>query len=147
MLHGCRQLVPWGVRLSPITSATPIASCHHLVGDSSETAGDKPEEGGDDVKSSWPLCLGLHTCYNGVYKGLRYREVEQIPKKTSQFGLESATRLHEVGIASNRISATMRWIRSRTLYTPPVKPWELGVPEGSARKKLLRAKLATGAKS
>src|SRR5688500_150272 len=30
-----------------------------------ETAGDKPEEGGDDVKSSWPLCPGLHTCYNG----------------------------------------------------------------------------------
>ncbi len=25
------------------------------------TAGDKPEEGGDDVKSSWPLWAGLHT--------------------------------------------------------------------------------------
>jgi hypothetical protein len=25
------------------------------VGDSRETAGVKPEEGGDDVKSSWPL--------------------------------------------------------------------------------------------
>ena len=36
--------------------------------DSSETAGDKPEEGGDDVKSSWPLRVGLHTCYNGIYK-------------------------------------------------------------------------------
>ena len=24
-------------------------------GNSKETAGDKPEEGGDDVKSSWPL--------------------------------------------------------------------------------------------
>src|SRR5260370_5417998 len=23
------------------------------------------EEGGDDVKSSWPLRAGLHTCYNG----------------------------------------------------------------------------------
>ena len=30
------------------------------------TAGDKSEEGGDDVKSSCPLCLGLHTYYNGV---------------------------------------------------------------------------------
>ncbi len=29
----------------------------------------KPEEGGDDVKSSWPLYPGLHTCYNGRYKG------------------------------------------------------------------------------
>ena len=41
--------------VSPATSATPIVSCHHLVGHSSETAGNKPEEGGDDVKSSCPL--------------------------------------------------------------------------------------------
>ena len=34
-----------------------------------ETAGDKPEEGGDDVKSSWPLWGGLHTCYNGGDNG------------------------------------------------------------------------------
>ena len=71
-----------------------------------ETAGDKPEEGGDDVKSSWPLRLGLHTCYNGRYKGFRYREVEAIPQNRSQFGLQSATRLHEAGIASNGVSAT-----------------------------------------
>ncbi len=75
------------------------------VGNYNRTAGDKPEEGGDDVKSSWPLCPGLHTCYNGRYKGSRYREVELIPQIRSQFGLESATRLHEVGIASNRGSA------------------------------------------
>ena len=69
-----------------------------------ETAGDKPEEGGDDVKSSCPLCPGLHTCYNGRYSGLRDREVELIPESRSQFGLQAATRLHEVGIASNRES-------------------------------------------
>ena len=45
-----------------------------------ETAGDKPEEGGDDVKSSWPLRPGLHTYYNGRYRGLQDREVEPIPK-------------------------------------------------------------------
>jgi hypothetical protein len=28
------------------------------------------EEGGDDVKSSWPLQVGLHTCYNGGDRGL-----------------------------------------------------------------------------
>ena len=67
-----------------------------------ETAGDKPEEGGDDVKSSWPLCPGLHTCYNGRYKELRCREAELISKSRSQFGLYSATRVHEAGIASNR---------------------------------------------
>ena len=32
------------------------------------------------------------------------REVEQNSKTTSQFGLQDATRLHEVGIASNRES-------------------------------------------
>ena len=107
------------------------------AGHSCETAGDKPEEGGDDVKSSWPLRVGLqtcynggdseqplrkeeegeddvkaswplrpglHTCYNGAYRGKRYREVEWNPKSVPKFGLESATRLHEVGIASNRKS-------------------------------------------
>ena len=37
-------------------------------GNSKETAGDKPEEGGDDVKSSCPLRLGLHTYYNAMDK-------------------------------------------------------------------------------
>jgi hypothetical protein len=69
------------------------------------TAGDKPEEGGDEVKSSWPLQAGLHTCYNGGDKGSQKGNLELIPKKPSQFGLFSATREHEVGIASNRGSA------------------------------------------
>ena len=73
---------------------------------SQETALVNREEGGDDVKSSCPLCPGLHTCYIGHYRGLRYREVERIPKSRSQFGLESATRLHEAGVASNPGSAT-----------------------------------------
>ena len=73
-------------------------------GDSDGTAGDKPEEGGDDVKSSWPLRPGLHTCYNGRYRAQRIRKEERIAKSRSQYGLESATRLHEVGIASNLAS-------------------------------------------
>ncbi len=50
------------------------------AGHSEGTAGDKPEEGGDDVKSSWPLRAGLHTCYNGGDNGLRSREGELISK-------------------------------------------------------------------
>ena len=50
------------------------------AGHSGETAGDKPEEGGDDVKSSWPLRAGLHTCYNGGDSGSRPREGKLIPK-------------------------------------------------------------------
>ena len=37
------------------------------------------EEGGDDVKSVWPLRPGLHTYYNARYRGTPNREVEQIP--------------------------------------------------------------------
>ncbi|CAN0229133.1 unnamed protein product [Phaeothamnion confervicola] len=79
-----------------------------VVSSCRETAGVKPEEGGDDVKSSWPLCLGLHTCYNAAYKGTPNREVEPIPESAAQFGLQAATRLHEAGIASNRRSAMLR---------------------------------------
>ncbi len=79
-MHGCRQLVSWDVGLSPATSATLVISCHHSVGHSSETAGDNSEEGGDDVKSSCPLCSGLHTCYNGRYREQQDREVELISK-------------------------------------------------------------------
>ncbi len=45
-----------------------------------ETAGVKPEEGGDDVRSAWPLRPGLDACYNGRHKGKQYREVEPILK-------------------------------------------------------------------
>ena len=50
------------------------------AGNPGETAGDKPEEGGDDVKSSWPLWVGLHACYNGGYSGQRRGDLERIPK-------------------------------------------------------------------
>ena len=49
-------------------------------GDSGETAGVNREEGGDDVKSARPLCPGLHTCYNGRYKGQLPREGMRILK-------------------------------------------------------------------
>ena len=51
-----------------------------LGGHSEGTAGDKPEEGGDDVKSSWPLCPGLHTCYNGGDSGKPGGDTELISK-------------------------------------------------------------------
>ena len=70
-----------------------------------KTAADKVEEGRDDVKSSWPLWAGLHTCYNGGDREERNGDVERICEKPSQFRLHSATRVHEVGIASNRGTA------------------------------------------
>ncbi len=60
--------------------------------DSWETAADNVEEGGDDVKSSWPLCPGLHTCYNGRHRGMQDRKVELTPKvgPSSDRGLKPA---------------------------------------------------------
>src|SRR6187455_359936 len=77
-------------------------------GNSGETAVVRREEGGDDVKSSWPLCPGLHTCYNGEDKGLLPGNWMLISKTSSQFRLGTATRPHEAGIASNRRSAMLR---------------------------------------
>jgi hypothetical protein len=61
---------------------------------SNETAGFKPEEGGDDVKSAWSLCPGLHTRYNGRYNGLPHRKVALILKA----GLSSDCRLQLDGM-------------------------------------------------
>ena len=74
-------------------------------GDSGRTAGVKPEEGGDDVKSSWPLCPGLHTCYNGPDRASPLREQAPIAETGPQSGLRAATRPHEGGVASNPESA------------------------------------------
>ena len=75
------------------------------AGHSGGTASDKGEEGGDDVKSSWPLCPGQHTCYNGRHSAERGREAEQNAEKRPKYGSESETRLREAGIASSRASA------------------------------------------
>src|SRR5699024_12709526 len=58
--------------------------------DSSQTAYAGSEEGGDDVKSSWPLRLGLHSCYNGWFSAKRPRERQQIPNAipTSDWSLQ-----------------------------------------------------------
>jgi hypothetical protein len=77
VVHGCRQLVSWDVGLSPVTSATLVFSYY-----SKKTANDMLEEGKDDVKSSCPLCPGLHTCYNGYDKKLQLCEKKLIFKHT-----------------------------------------------------------------
>ena len=49
--------------------------------------------------------LGYTRTTMGVNKEKRSREAEQTSKTHPQFRLQAATRLHEVGIASNRGSA------------------------------------------
>ena len=41
---------------------------------------DNTEEGGDEVKSSCPLHLGLQACYNGRYNESQYGDVKPISK-------------------------------------------------------------------
>ncbi len=73
--------------------------------DSQETAAENVEEGGDDVKSSWPLCPGLHTCYNGADRRKQSGNAEQIPKlrPSSDCGLQFAhTKLESLVIADQQ---------------------------------------------
>ena len=72
-----------------------------------ETAGVKPEEGGDDVKSSCPLCPGLHTCYNGRHRGLQLREQKRIPKAgpSSDWRLQPASMKSELLVIADQHAA------------------------------------------
>ena len=77
------------------------------AGHSKETAPDNGEEGGDDVKSSWPLCPGLHTCYNGRYRGTQDRKVEPIPKigLSSDWSLQlDSMKLESLVIANQQVA-------------------------------------------
>ena len=107
VLHGCRQLVSWDVRLSPATSATPTVYCHHSVGHFYWTAVNKTEEGGDDVKSSCPLCLGLHTYYNGNDRGQRHSDMKRIPKRylSSDWRLQLASMKPELLVMAGQHTA------------------------------------------
>ena len=60
------------------------------AGHSGDTAVVRCEEGGDDVKSARPLRPGLHTCYNGGYRGPPPRKRAPIPKSppSSDRGLQ-----------------------------------------------------------
>ncbi len=71
------------------------------------TAGIKPEEGEDDVKSAWPLCPGLHTRYNGRYNRSQSREVEPIPKAdlSSDCRLQLACMKSELLVTARQHSA------------------------------------------
>ena len=68
---------------------------------------DNTEEGGDDVKSSCPLRLGLHTYYNGYYRRQRRRKPERIPKGSlsSDCGLQPARMKSELLVIAGQHTA------------------------------------------
>ena len=104
VVSSCREML--GQVLQRAQPPPPVAI--DTVGHSGGTAGDKPEEGGDDVKSSCPPCPGPHARYNGRNNGKRPREGKRIPESRPQYGSGAATRPREAGIASNRGSAMPR---------------------------------------
>ena len=78
VVSSCREMLG----LSPATSATPVNCCQHImVGTLFRLPRLNWEEGGDDVKSVWPLRPGLHTCYNAQYNVNRDREGGGNPAK------------------------------------------------------------------
>jgi hypothetical protein len=74
---------------------------------SGETAPQNGEEGGDDVKSVWPLCLGLHTRYNGWYSRLQWSDPELILKTilSSDCRLKFACMKSELLVTAYQIGA------------------------------------------
>ena len=58
-----------------------MSSCHSRKGSTLvRLPRFNEEEGGDDVKSGWPLRPGLHTYYNARYNGKQGGNAEQILK-------------------------------------------------------------------
>ena len=65
---------------TPRQNKTAPKQTKRCVPHSRGTASDILEEGGDDVKSAWPLWAGPHTCYNGNYNGKQGCKAERIRK-------------------------------------------------------------------
>ncbi len=107
------------------------------------------EEGGDDVKSSWPLRAGLHTCYNGGDSEQLDREVVLISKShlssdcTLQLG---CMKLESLVIADQHAAVnTFPGLVHTARHTMGV-----GLPEGcapTARRQQTTVGSATGVKS
>ena len=115
-------------------------------GHSRETAGDNSEEGGDDVKSSCPLCSGLHTCYNGRYNEKQDREMEQIFKTgpSSDCRLQLACMKSELLVIADQHAAVNAFpglvhTARHTMEVGGARSWSLN--------RLPKAKSMTGVKS
>ena len=101
------------------------------------------EEGGDDVKSVWPLRPGLHTCYNARHNGKRNREMEPIPKtgpssdwslQLDSMKLESLVTAHQLrrreyvpGPCTHRPSHHESRERPKSVFTRPTVSLVIGM--------------------
>ncbi len=89
----------------------------------------------DEVKSSWPLYVGLLMCYNRRTNGFLRSNPAAIPKPFFSTDWRLQPALHEAGIVSNRGSAR-HGESFGALYTPPVtsgeyqRLYDLGLSSG-----------------
>ncbi len=103
VLHGCRQLVSrcW---VKSRNERNPCPCCQHvMVGTQGRLPVINRRKVGMTSSHHGPYGQG-YTCYNGAYRGLQASDSERIPKARRSPDRSSATRLREVGIASNRKS-------------------------------------------
>ena len=107
---------------------------------------DNTEEGGDDVKSSCPLCPGLHTCYNGRHKERRDREVERISKTdpSSDRGLQLARVKSELLVIADQNAAVNAF---PGLVHTARHTMEVGGARSRLENRLPKVKPMTGVKS
>ena len=93
VVSSCREMLGCPQRAQPLSF---VASTYG--GNSRETAGDKPEEGGDDVKSSWPrLTRATHVLQWRVQRA-EASDSERIPKARRSPDWSLQLDSHEVGI-------------------------------------------------
>ena len=106
------------------------------AGDSQETAGVNSEEGGDDVKSSCPLCPGLQTRYNGRYRGCDPVRVSESHKAglSSDWSLQLDSMKPELLVIPDQHAGVNTF---PGLVPPPVTPRKSATPEagGPTRKR------------
>ena len=115
-------------------------------GNSRKTAVDNTEEGGDDVKSSCPLCPGLHTYYNGCNREKQHREVERNSKTgpSSDCRLQLAYMKSELLVIANQNVAVNAF---PGLVHTARHTMEVGGARSWSRNRLPKAKSMTGVKS
>ena len=116
------------------------------VEDSDETAEVNSEEGGDDVKSSCPLCSGLHTCYNGRYNEKQDGDMEQITKTdlSSDCRLQLACMKSELLVIADQHAAVNAF---PGLVHTARHTMEVGGAQSWSVNRLPKAKPMTGVKS
>jgi len=72
-----------------------------------------------EVKSLWPISVGLHTCYKGEYSGRLKRKLAQFSKNhhSSDCGLQFARmKLKSLVIVNHDVTVKVY----QTLHTPPI---------------------------